>query len=253
MIKILLILVLFFIPQEEPKLLYNKDGRPSTKGIKEFIDLNQERIISEYESRVDSLFEVFIYTEDLSYYSESELGAFYAPGEIVVTDREKFIEYEFNNLSNFKKKTISSRERTVKGVIFHELTHAYFYQTIWYLNRNGHITYPVYSSVTIIPNHEIVFGARFIEEGICEYMVYKLGEASPLTDFYIPRSKEFLLDSNHYTNNVYYYSVYFIRDFVDKYGLKKSIEILVNNVPPTYEEILTPSNYFSRLNIDKNN
>lgn len=118
------------------------------------------------------------------------------------------------------------------------------------LNKNGHYVHPGYGAISMFRTSELYFGADFIEEGICEYVVYYLKETPSLLlkDFKIPKTKIELLDSSKLSNNKYLYSSYFLKNFLDTCGLEKGIKILVDNPPPTYEEILNPSVFFSRLN-----
>ena len=47
--------------------------------------------------------------------------------------------------------------------------------------------------------------------------------------------------------NLYCYSVVFLDEFLDKYGIHKGIEILIGNRPPSYEEIINPKLFFNRI------
>jgi len=243
MIRIAFILILLFLPQKDPN--YNKQGKPSTYGINAYIKNNEESFIREYRYRVDTLYDVYIYTDNLDATSDGDLGQFYIPDYIVITNQEKFVAYEFKQLSKFKQKTTSYRERTIKAVIFHELTHAYFYQIMITMRNNNERISPEYSNFRMFPIAK--FNTDFIEEGICEYMVYYLNESNPIKDILIPENISELLDENNKINNIYCYSVIFLKDFLDKNGIKKGIEILISNNPPTYEEILNPMMYYSRL------
>ena len=249
MIRICGILFLLFItfnPQKEPN--YNKNRKPSTYGINAYVKNNQLDIIKEYEYRIDTLYDVYIYTENLSETSDgNELGEFYLPDYIIITNEEKFVAYEFNLLSKFKQKTIPYNERTVKAVIFHELTHAYFNQVLIIMKNNNQYTSPEYGILRMFPNPSSQFGSTFIEEGICEYVIYYLNESNPLKDISIPTNEKDLLASENKINNLYYYSVIFLKDFLDKYGIRKGMEILISNKPPSYEEILNPKQFFDRL------
>lgn len=242
----ILILFLLLYPQDDP--YYNK-RKPSSWGIEQYVSKNHDVIINEFEYLInDTLFDVYIYTDDLSDYDEeNNLGIFYIPDEIMITTEEKYVEYEFKNLSKIKRIFSSYTERTVKAVIFHELTHAYFHQLTLLRNINNEYVSPEYANFNIFPSRKTYFGSLFIEEGICEYIVYSLNESAPLGDILIPRTEEELLDENNKVNNLYHYSVYFLEDFLDEYGIKKGINILLSNRPPTYEEILKPELFFNRL------
>lgn len=242
----ILILLLFSLyPQKDP--FYNKEGKPSSYGIYTYVKKNELDIIKEYEYRVDTLYDVFITTEDLSKTSNGDLGEFYLPDYIIITNEEKYIAYEFKQLSKFKQKIVSYTERTVKAVIFHELTHAYFNQILFIMRNNNMYVSPEYGAFRIFPNPGSRFSSTFIEEGICEYMIYYLEESSPLKNIPIPDNMTDLLDEGNKVNNLYCYSVIFLKDFLDKNGIRKGIEILIGNKPPTYEEILKPELFYNRL------
>ena len=244
--RILFFLIFLSHPQKDPN--YNKQGKPSTYGINIFVKNNQLDIIKEYKHRVDSLYDVYIYTENLSETSnDDELGQFYLPDYIVITNEEKFVEYEFSHLSKFKQRTITYNERTVKAVIFHELTHAYFNQILMNMKNNNQYVSPEYGTLRMFPNPNTRFGAEFIEEGICEYVIYYLNESNPIKNIPVPDNETDLLAEANKVNNMYSYSVIFLEGFLDKYGVHKGIEILISNKPPSYEEILHPKLFFDRL------
>ena len=241
------IIILLFFPQKDP--FYNKQGRPSTYGINTYIKNNEKNLIQEYEYRIDTLFDINIYTDNLDLSSDGDLGEFYIPDYIVITNNEKFVAYEFNQLSKFKQRITPYNERTVKAVTFHELTHAYFYKIVIMMKNNDQHVSPEYSNFRMVPVSN--FSTTFIEEGICEYVVYYLNESNPLKDIPIPGNMNELLDENNKVNNLYFYSVIFLQKFMDKYGIKKGIEILVSNKPPTYEEILNPDLFYNRINFNQ--
>lgn len=244
--NILLFLLLLLPTQKDPN--YNKQGKPSTYGINTYIKNNQLDLIKEYEYRVDSLYDVYLFTDNLDETSDiDELGEFYLPDNIVITNREKFVAYEFKDLSKFKQKTIAYNERTVKAVVFHELTHAYFNQVLIMMKNNNQFVSPEYGTFRIFPNPSTRFGPTFIEEGICEYMAYHLNESSPIKNLPIPDNEIDLLSEANKVNNIYCYSVIFLQDFLDKYGIKRGMEMLIGNKPPTYYEILHPKLFFDRL------
>jgi hypothetical protein len=45
----------------------------------------------------------------------------------------------------------------------------------------------------------------------------------------------------------YYYSIKFLKPFLDSLGVGEGINILIRNDPPSYNEILKPNIYFKRL------
>lgn len=103
---------------------------------------------------------------------------------------------------------------------------------------------PFYCNVRLIPNPELIYGAQFIEEGVCEYVIHKKGECVEYSEFFIPSKITDLDDS---FDIKYKYSYFFIRDFLNITGVKEGILILLRNKPPSYEEILYPNLFFNRL------
>lgn len=247
---VILTLFLFLGQKTQDNPYYNKKGKPSTYGIKKYIYDNQEDLIKEYGFYIDSLYsEVVIFTDDLSDYDDSGLGEYYTTfNEIYITEEELYIAYEFKDLSKFKQRMSSHVDRTVKGVVFHELTHAYIQQTIYILQRDNYPVSKEYGQLRIFPSPQLSFGAKFIEEGICEYMLYYLDESSPIENHFIPKTETELLDKLNEINVLYIYSVVFLQEFLDTEGIYRGIRILLCNRPPSYEEILNPSMFFARLN-----
>jgi hypothetical protein len=247
--KVLIITIIFILPKGD--LNYNKKGEPSSKGIYEFISKNQTQILNEYMYKVDTLY-TDIYMEvidfrDLYDYDTLELSRFYVPGAIMITSEEKFVAFEFKNLSKYAQKNFQPYQNTVKGVIFHELTHAYVYQIEIMMRYD---TIPVssdYITVKLLPTVASNFGVNFIEEGICEYTVILTGEKLPYKCIYIPKTKEDILNKENEVLIKYQYSVYFLKSFLDQNGLEEGIKILLRNSAPTYDEILEPTKFFNRL------
>jgi len=246
----LIILILLNLAQKQTESTYNKHGKPSTYGINIYIKDNEKNLIKEYEQRIDTLYDVNIFTENLKEISTDDLGEFYIPDQIAITNQEKYVAYEFSYLSKFRQKITSYTERTVKGVVFHELTHAYVNQLIYVMKQENKTVSPEYSVFRIFPNPSTQFGAEFIEEGICEYVVFYLHESNPIKNNIIPQTISDLTDDTNRFNILYVYSVYVLQDFLNKQGLKSGIEILLSNKPPSYEEMLKTELFFNRLKIN---
>lgn len=218
-----------------------------------YVKDKSDSLIIEYQNFIkDTLFDdIWIYAKDLSNYIDYdslELGRYW-PGEIIISTAPLFIAYELNNLSKFKKSLYNETNRFVKSTIFHELTHHYvnqigremeFYDTIR-INR-------AYENGFQILRNPNIFGATFIEEGICEYMVTQMGEIISPKKTYIPKTKQDLVSNNNKYNVVYKYSVHYLKTFLDTTGFKNGVKILLSNSPPSEDEILNPSLYFNRLN-----
>lgn len=260
--KILFSIIFLIIPQEYQ---LRDDGIPTTSGIELYVKNEQDKILEEYQKFIqDTIYDVYIYTDNLSKledYNELELGRYYLPKgsghQIVIDNQEKFLSYELKTLSSDIRKTLIESNKFVKATIFHELTHAYFFQNILEMNIKNININSAYNNIRIYPSQQRDFGVEFIEEGICEYISEKHGEIIPYQYMYIPRNEKQLLNKNNLYNVKYKYASYFVKKFLDtsilKYGrVKYGIQILLANTPPTYEEILKPDLFFNRLDIKNN-
>lgn len=231
---------------------YNSKKQPSSWGIDMFVKEVQDMVIAEYEHRIDTLYDVHIYTSNLSKTSDNfVMGEFFPPDQIVITNEERYIAYEFRKMPKSKQRMTTYLDRTVKAVIFHELTHAYFNQEVTVLKNQNKPVSSEYSFVQVYPDLGLKFGSIFIEEGICEYVVYYLNESSPLENIRIPKTEAELVNTDNYINSMHHYSVYFLKDFLDEHGIKEGIKILVTNSPPSYKEIIKPELYFQRLKYEE--
>lgn len=242
-----LLFLSFLQQQHKDPLYYNKQGKPSSKGIETYISNNHDNLIAEYEYRVDTLYDVYLFTENLDEEGDGDLGNFYLPDYIIINSAERYVEYEYKNLTKYQQRVMPHTAKTVKGVLFHEMTHVYFNQILIIAKQEGLPVSPEYGTIRLFPNPGSRFGADFIEEGVCEYVVYYLNESSPIDEISIPNTVEELTNKENRVKFVYWYSSYFLKEFLDEKGLKEGIKILVTNKPPSYDEILDPQKFFSRL------
>ena len=249
--KKLIIILLLLHPVAGQDQYPLKNGKPTSKGIEQYIEDKGDSLIVEYENFIgDTLFNVWIYAEDLSQYDihdSLELGRYY-PHEIFINTSEEFQAYELADLSRLKRAFIEENNKFVKATVMHELTHEYIYQISLEMqivdNIIVHRAYQVY--IWIIRTHE-TFGSTFIEEGICEYVSGKMGEIIPLKRPPVPKNIEQLIDRENRYMFQYKYAARYLKTFLDTTGLKRGIKILLHNPPPTYSEIMEPDQFFSRL------
>ena len=164
-------------------------------------------LVQEYQDFVcDTLYNIWIYTKDLSgeeSYHTFDLGSYYL-NEVFITTEEIFLAYELKELPEEQRKSISESNRFVKATVIHELTHEYIHQIgvemihvdSIYLDRAYQDFFRIYSNINKP-------GAKFIEEGICEYVSGKMGEIIQPEKVFIPESIDDLTEeSNEYL--VYY-------------------------------------------------
>ncbi|MFO7933464.1 MAG: hypothetical protein R6U78_05210 [Bacteroidales bacterium] len=249
--KRLIIILLLLNPVGDQEQYPLKNGRPTSEGIEQYIEDKGDSLIIEFENFIDdTLFNVWIYAEDLTLYDihdSLELGRYY-PHEIFINTAEKFQAYELGDLSRLKRAFTEESNKFVKATVMHELTHEYIYQIgveMQMLDQiSVHRAYHTY--IWIIRTYEN-FGSTFIEEGICEYVTGKMGEIIPPRRPELPRNVEELIDRKNRYEFQYKYSAHYLKPFLDTTGLKRGVKILLHNPPPAYEEILEPEQFFNRL------
>jgi hypothetical protein len=255
--SLIFILLPLFCFQSNRDYPLKKDGTPTKYGINSYIKENQNKIILEFQEFVqDTLYDVYISTDDLKrYMGDDALGICLSTpssSEIIITNEEKYIGYEVELIPYKIRKTIIESNNLVKGTLIHELGHFYFNQVIREMSYLDtlHTISPGYTSrFLVIPKKS--FGAKFIEEGICEYISLHLGEEIAEDGrFYFMKSTEYIISKENTFRVFYQYAPQYLDSFIDSFGVKKAIQILVINPPPSIEEILYPDNFFSRIIIN---
>lgn len=245
--------MLLFMQLEEPGPYPLKNGKPTSEGIALYVEQNSEALIREFQDFVgDTLYNIWIYADELQDHSNSdsiELGSYF-PHEIYISTSEMFEAYELDDLSERQRSRLKESNKFVKGVIIHELTHEYVYQVGVEMQSVHRLAINrSYQDGLVLVKSPEAFGSSFIEEGICEYITGKMGELVPPTRVKTPRSVGDLLDSRKAYMVKYKYASLFLENYLDSTGFKKGLQILLYNPPPSYEEILNPEQYFSRLEI----
>ena len=228
-----------------------KNGRPTSKGIERYVEDNSESLIAEYQDFIgDTLYNTYIYKEDLTengYYDPLELGRYF-PNEVFITNAEVFLGYELSAVSDRGRDTILESNLYVKAAVFHELTHHYINQVSMEMLRVENIEVDrAYQRFFRIYRDQDEIGAKFIEEGICEYVTEIMGELIPPRRPFIPKNTSDLTKEENSFRVYYKYSSYYLKNFMDVTGIKRGIKILLHNPPPTSEEILNPDLFFTRL------
>jgi len=247
------IIVLLFVPFQQGPEYPLKDGKPTSKGIDRYVEDKAEELIQVFQDFIgDTLYNVNIYTEDLSRYSDQhplELGSYY-PNEIFINNTGDFMAYEMGALTREGRDTIYNSNRFVKAAVFHELMHHYIYQLSIEMLRVDMIRVDrAYQSFFRIYSDRDDPGPRFIEEGICEYATLKLKEIISRGRPFIPRKPKDLDRTDKEYDIFYRYSAYRLGEFLDTTGLKNGIKTLLHNPPPSVEEILHTELFFARLEV----
>jgi len=245
---ILLLLMPFTSLDKYPK----KFGKPTPEGVGMYVEDKWESLLYEYQQKInDTLWlDVWISAEDLTDWVEHdtlELGMYWN-GEVIIDMDTLFKDYELECWSKIKRKLNGETNAFVKGTVFHELTHHYINQIgkemAFFDSVRVNRAYE--TNIWIIRSPDM-FGSTFIEEGICEYMVTKLGENIPPNKYSTPKTYSALVNKNNKYKYVYKYSSYYLKTFLDTTGFKKGVKILLSNEPPRHHEILEPELYFNRL------
>ena len=241
---ILLILLLFIFPQQ--KLEYN-NGIPTKLGIDTYVNssVNQKRFIKEYQKLVkDSLYnDIFFVTKTPPKKEKNPVLAYNTLSltydcEITVNDLENYRAFEYDTLKAY---AYSQDDYFLKATIFHEMTHYYFMQCVLEMqkvlnkNVNQYYTY----GISMIPNEEYQYGASFIEEGVCEYVIQKWKLCPELLQYHTPINKFDFRDKELNYDIKYMYASNYLKKFLNsKKTLKEGLLIILSYDPPNFTEIL---------------
>lgn len=244
--KIIIILFLLIIQYENTK--------PTTKGIERYVKTQGDFIVSEVQKFLgDSIYFYDIHAEDLRDYQDYdslELGRFYVHDDIVISNKEEYLEYELVAMPKWERKTIKNSNRFVKAVIIHELIHDYIYQLQNIMEEEGKSIAPEYKNFSTFSNNKRNWQAGFIEEGLCEYVVYKMNEGIYPKKVVVNENNVISQVNNYETK--YLYSSYILREFLDSCIIadgnpKNGIETILIHDAPRTSEILNPKIYYQRL------
>lgn len=225
---------------------YYDAGTPTSNGIERYVYMNEQQFAKEYMHFVQDSLQVYsIKSDDLSLYMQSdsvEMGRYYSPAEIIITNERKYIDYAVDSLSRFDRNTTISN-RFVKGCVFHELTHLWIQQIMREMRYHNLIISPEYANIRIYIERTRGYGAEFIEEGICEYVAHGAGE------IIYPDKVTPDFDTDWHGFDVkYLYAEYYVRHILDQEeNLKEGIMKILMTAPPTREEIRNPELFYGRV------
>ena len=221
-------------------------GKPTSKGIEQYILTQEHAFAQEFMFFVqDTLYDYFISTDDLSDYvpyDSLRLGMTFLPADAIITTEEKFIDYALDSLSRFRRKTIRS-SAFVKGTVMHELTHVWINQILREMDWKDMYISPEYRNFRIFSSRDIVYGAQFIEEGICEYVANKMGEILP-----VPARPPEEDDNPHTYKIKYRWAQEFVGHYLDTCSsLKEGIQNIFSQRPPLGKEIDDPEKFWQNF------
>lgn len=241
------------------------NGKPTTLGIDLYINSNyrQQGFLEEYQLLLkDTLYnDIFFRTANF----RKEQGKKYDKGllaynvitanscEIVINNIENYRRIEYNPKDSLK---YNDGDYFLKAVVFHEISHYYIYQLMIEMQKIRNIPVDQYymQAMTMFPNVELQYGAKFIEEGICEYIVQQYNLSRKFQNIYVPKTQKDFMEKELGYDIQYKYASKFVEDFLDMFIAlddrpKIGLMILLNNRPPSYDEILNPESYYCRLKL----
>ena len=244
---IFLVLLLLITPQQDEY----KWGRPTSKGVDNYVERNWLVFIDDYQNFVNDtlFFEPFISTDDLSdyvNYTRGDMGYFERPDNIIISNEPRYIDYELKRLSEYEKNRYRDATQFVRGVVMHELTHCYMYQIMMIAEHDKKLEYEWRQGLRIIPVDS--YGTDFIEEGVCEVVVEMMDEMIVSDERLVLIKNDLNIANRNQQRVKYAYSRQFVKPVVEEYGLKAAIYLMITNKPPSDEEILKPELYYDRLN-----
>jgi hypothetical protein len=237
--------------------------KPKSKDIDDYVKQNESQFIIDYQYFVkDTIYnDIFFATANFRKlfgkdYNQSTLAfnTMYEGSscEITVNNEERYVDYDYTKVRH--KENYGETDYFIRATVFHEISHYYFAQVILEMRkiRGAEVSEYYTYSLRQFPNVELQYGAKFIEEGICEYLRYKWGLAPEIKMSYMPTSKNEIIKQGEKYPILYGYSSQFVKEFMDLniklYGRpKNALMILLHNRPPNYEEILHPEKYYQRL------
>jgi hypothetical protein len=242
-----------FSQGDPPDKLQYKYGHPTTKGIDDYIKSREYDLVMEFREFIkDTILEeadVWIESDNLSEYTEHdslELGRFYIPNDVIITNEEMFLDYDIDLMSKWRRLQYIETNQFVKATVMHELAHFYFYMVTQHMKHLKRPVMPGYGSgINIYPQNSQ--GAEFIEEGVCEYVMIMMGETIPYKEDYKPSSTREIVEGRNTHRIKYKHSYFFVKPLLDSAGLRKGIEMLITNPPPSTEEMLHPEKFYERL------
>ena len=209
-------------------------------GFDYYVNNNSQEIFNEFQifcgSEIDR--EISFQPDDILLYGNdtNELGLCLPNLDMIIisNDLNKYRDYTKKDIRKSDLKKLTSDDIFVRGVIIHEICHIY----IDFLIDN-------FEKIKRDYKYYKKNGAIFIEESICEYASYKMGELIIKEKYYIPKTINELSDSSKKLR--YEYGIHFIKPILDKYGFQKGSLLILKNDPPTDEEILKPEIYYKRI------
>ncbi|MEF8983252.1 MAG: hypothetical protein V5A51_01540 [Bacteroidales bacterium] len=230
---------------QELKYPSDKEGNATTRGVVEYIEDKDSLINEQFDEKFEvNSYDVNFVPDAMSKYSDdtSHQGFYFRHrGErtVIIDTVDGYGHYSLQSLPEQRKDSIRFSYNSLRGLMIHEKAHAFFNEMKSRLYSEGTKHY-----YTLTPDY--VFSKSFIEEGVAQYCAYKMGEII-IPERYEPSDSLETLFVEKASELEYEYSLYYLKDFLDFFGLEECTKILLTNPPPTKEEIINPLKFYQRL------
>ncbi len=250
--KILLTSLLLLAPlnlfgQEYP---LDKNGKTTSKGVKEYVLKNDSIINKQFDNHfnVNSYYLDFV-PDNMKYYNnyKGEKGLYLGNkgrGEVIIDTVIPFDNYSLNLLSKKEKRKFLWNDDFVRGTMIHEKAHGFYHQLKNILELKNKEVF-----IKTNPSEDYLFRKSFVEEGVCQYCAYKMNEIIISKEYKNKENLEKLISEKN-LELIYRYSLDYFKDFLDFFGLKNGIKILLKNPPPTKQEISNPIKFYKGLDYE---
>lgn len=198
--------------------------------LKEFIDENLGKIMGEQEKNLDFKYsgipQILIGMPDEK--NVSTIGLYKMLEDKLYLDEAGFFE-NFENFENLNRSLVNA-------VLSHELGHYYSDKL-----TESKISENFYERDF---SRDEAIGLLIIQEGIAEYFGNYLGDSNPDFDDSLWPSRIFMLRLNRY---IYDGGHFLVKPILDKFGVEKGVEYLLNNPPKTEMELLDLPGYRQKV------
>lgn len=224
----------------------NDKDNPTSAGVVQYIKDKASLINKRFDQEfgVNTSFTDFVpdsIDQYVDHYSD-ERGLYMGrngKNQAIIDTVGSFGHYSLKTIPEKKKDSIAILYGSVRGTMIHEKAHAFFYQTKSRLEEKS------------IEHHyhdfnKFFFSQSFIAEGIAQYCTYKMKEMITPKQYQPSDSLKNLIAEKS-SELKYEYALYYLKAFLDFFGLEEGTKILLTNPPPRKDELINPLKYYRRL------
>ncbi len=224
----------------------NKNRNPTATEVIEYIKAKDTLINNRFDEKFDVRTHYLPFVPGaadkyIDYY-EGERGLYLGRrGEekAIIDTVESYGYYSLKDIPEKKKDSTVLLYGSLRGTMIHEKAHAFFFQIKSRLEKKEirHFYHDF---------NRFYFSQSFIAEGVAQYCTYKMGEVIIPEKYHPSDTLENLIDEKA-SELKYQYALYYLKDFLDFFGLKEGTKILLTNPPPRKDELIHPLKYYRRL------